>query len=69
MIVRVKWKGMSSLYFGNDTRCGVNEKRIGNRMRFIEWCHSQWRRQGGGAAGAATVTLTVNESVGSETLF
>jgi len=52
VIVQVKWKGYEklaffdivSLYFENSTRHGhsYNGKRIGTRMRTIEWCHYQW---------------------------
>ena len=50
-IVLVKYKGYEklafspniSLYFENDKRYGhsYNKRRIGTRMRSIEWCHFQ----------------------------
>jgi len=46
VIVQVKWKGFLtdiSLYFGNDTyMASCNGRRIGTRMRYIEWYHFQW---------------------------
>ena len=49
MIVQVKWKGYEKLafspYFENGTRYGhsYNGRRIGTRMRSIEWCHFQFQ--------------------------
>jgi len=40
----LRFSASSSLYFEDDTGYGrrYNRRRIGTRMRSIEWCHFQW---------------------------